>query len=575
MIHDPPSENPEPTPPSPTTAATATATPVTPSLEMPISSKRRTPVHLTSSSSAHNLPFPAVMSTVGHDAAPALKAPTYAAEDHRAAVNRRRRFILYTLAFATMLALSSVLDVRRASLRNRHAKLQLTLPSSSLSSLSDSPDNAPTSADPVAAPASLAHVPDPNAPAAAPHIHAPANPLALPPNGVAADAQGAAPPAVAEKPLDAPKRDVYLSDQELHDGVDQLIAQVDQETSASSANATASSGAILAAGAAVSPPSPVDPAVIPNPPKLAAVDPMSTAANATAAGDALPLNAEDHFNGAVKRMKEVLVDEHAKQLVDENDLRTLQALELQATRGDCELKSGSTSGSLFKTDAEAASSVDIERTHPLWGAWCLFMGAYKTEAMRDYVTKQKVMEQKVATEQQLIADNGNATAIEPANAQFDPSAASLDDVMTPEQQSALRKQTELVTAHLQANDMRFLVALSLQATFGDCGPYGRESVVEPKDGEEHMELRNLREPLLEQVVTRKQGALWGAWCVMQGKKRTAAAGDLTKRLDELVDQLARSQASVQSEQVVGAPAAPEPAVKEASANEAHIPPLAR
>lgn len=512
-----------------------TSAPLAPSSpDMPISTgKRRTPAHpltsSTSSSSKNALPYPAVMSTVMQDP-PLLKTSAYPADDHRAAVNRRRRFILYTLAFATMLALSSVLDVRRASLRNRHAKLQLTLPSSSLSSLSDSEsfDSPPASAphDVSANPARQN-----NRPHAKPHaepISVPVHPPRHPPANV--HGANANAPDAPDTPSESAKRDVYLSQQELDDGVDQLIAHVDQENSVSS-NGTSPSDS----KSAQSPPIALNDRVVEG---SAGEETAGVPLNSSS--EDVRLNAEDYFNGAVKRMNDLIREDRSKSLIDENDLRTLQALELQATRGDCELKSGSSSGSLFKSDAEAASNVDIERTHPLWGAWCLFMRVYKTEAMRDYVTKQKVIEEKVETLQQNNQTLSNSTH----NSSFDPNASSLDDVITPAQQTALRSQTELVVSHLQDNDMRYLAALSLQATFGDCGPYGRESVPDVKDGEEKIELRSLREPLLEQTVVRREGALWGAWCVMQGKKRTAAAANLTHRVDLLVDQLSKSQAAV-------------------------------
>lgn len=509
-------------------------------------------------------------------------------EESRLTVSRRRRrFIVYSLAFAIMLAMSSMLDVRRDALRNRHAKLQLSLPSASLSSLSDPEDDSdatsmtsvdsasglalngvhptvavPVGVDNLSLPSSQQKEKDDvkNEPSSQlkqqrseekeekeqeespSQQHAPQEHLSQDTtNSGSTDA-------THERPVD-PRHNYRLSQQELDDGVDQLIAHVDEEESAASATTNNTSLPIDANSETTS--SSTDNRVATDgdaskTDQTTTSDIAADSTNSTTSED-LRLGAEDYFRGAIQRLAGLLRDETTRRLVDENDLRTLQALELQATRGDCELKSGASGGSLFKTDAEAASHIDIERTHPLWGAWCLFMGSYKTDAMRDYVTKEQVVEHKVST---IRATAGNESEIiePPPPPPFDPSAASLDDVMSPDQQSALRSQTEMIVSHLAANDLRYLAALSMQATFGDCGPYGRENVpVENHDGEEKVQLRKLREPLFEQTVIRKEGALWGAWCVMQGKKRSTAASDLSHRVELLVDQLTKSQAADQED----------------------------
>lgn len=423
-----------------------------------------------------------------------------------------------------MLGLSAVLDVRREAIRERHPKLQLTLPSgTSLSSVSDQQANSesrtPQNNDPSL---SLRPYDPPHRPLTNTRPVSPAAPpIQLP---------TAQPPVSQDQEL--PKKDPVLSEQELKDDVDQFIAHVDEQ-----AAADASKSAALNATES----SPVTPTLddVHNSTEGAPVEPLAPESNPTPTNSTDgPLNSEEHFTSAQNRVKALLDDEVSKKYVDENDLRTLEALALQATRGDCEQKTGAGGGSLFKTDAEAASNVDIERTDPLWGAWCLFMGSYKTDAMRDYVTKQRVLEEKVDDARVAAATNSSTTSVSPL---FDPNAPSLDDVLTPEQQSDLRFQTDRILGHLREYDIRYLAALSLQATFGDCGPYGQEVLAQPKDGEEKKRLRILREPLLEQTVTRREGAQWGAWCVLQGKERTAAATELSQRLDLLIEQLAKSQ----------------------------------
>lgn len=540
------------------------------------------------------------------------------------AVNRRRRFILYSLAFATMLALSSVLDVRRAALTNRHAKLQLSLPSASLSSLSDPSEEVPptqasttTAVNEAITPTAAASKNNQqNSPNADPNNNT-NNQQPIAPNGqhnnndndqnqpntnapttqpppVAADHLPAAPP--DQPPPDSvvgPPKHYSLSQQELDDGVDQLIAHVDQEESAANsalsdnststktdandkaANVDADSDSKQASTSTDAKVPPNSSTATVKSTQPGSVDDATVAAALLNGGNStedVKLNAEDTFRVSSQRFKELLNDEKSKSLVDENDKLTLQALELQATRGDCELKTGS---SLFKTDAELASNEDIERTQPIWGAWCLFMGSYKSDAMRDYVTKELAVEHKIQnslqalnsskSEQQdagsaptasTVSTDGTSTSAKQNNINgttFDPTAASLDDVMTPEKQSELRRQAEMVVAHLQENDLRYLAALSLQATFGDCGPYGRETLLDVaavKNGveSERVELRKLREPLFEQTATRQKGALWGAWCVMQGKRRSTAAANLSSRVELLVEQLTKSQEAAEAEE---------------------------
>ena len=432
-----------------------------------------------------------------------------------------------------MLALSSVLDVRRATSRGKRPKVQLTLPPrNSISSLSDSNPVEPPKPKPAhpslsLRPFDLAHPSHPES--APPQTKPPASALAL------------QPPTASEP--DAPRREnPTLSDQELKDDVDQLIAHVDQEAAVQTSNVSPNS--TTPSVPAASAPNAQIPAVVLDAAAPAAPANSSVPAPTNGTDSEVRLNAEEHFDSARKRLELILADDMSKHFVDENDLRTLRALALQATHGDCEQKSSAEGGSLFKTDAEAAANVDIERTDPLWGAWCIFMGSYKTDAMRDYVTKQRVVEEKITD-----ARMNNHTTFIPTATNFDPSVASLEDVMDRDQQSALHAQTDRIMSHLREHDVRNLAALSLQATYGDCGPYGAELNVPVPEGSEKPLLRKLLEPLLEQTVSRKQGALWGAWCVLQGTLRSSAARDLTTKVESLVYQLTKSQAEAEAAQV--------------------------
>lgn len=472
---------------------------------------------------------------------------------------RRRKLGVYVGAFVCMLALSSLLDVRKADVRSRvRGKVQLTLQSGA--SLSSIGEEAAAAANPTA--------------------------VSIKVDDEAGGGEDAVPPVSSGV---SPVTQAKLSEQELKDDVDQLIEHVALETSKevarraegpSAVNSTVDSsgvsdGASVAAPVeesavivlngpanAVSPGSeapptgdaahPVDGASVAD---SAAAEAAAAQANATIVEPEVRLTAEESFQAAQKRLGTTMLDDTAKKLVDENDLRTLQALALQATRGDCEQRSASEGGSLFKTDEEAADNLDIERTDPLWGAWCVFMGTYKSEAMRDYVLKEHILEEKVELERGKAANDStaaadgtnadaNATGAEKDSAKepaFDTNAATLDDVLTLEEQYALRVKAKTILSHLQENEFRYLAALSMQATFGDCGPYGREIATRPKELGGVPELRKLVEPLLGQEVTRKEGALWGAWCVLQGKKRTSAVALVSQRVGLLLGQLSKSE----------------------------------
>lgn len=447
-----------------------------------------------------------------------------------------------------MLALSYLLDVRRASVRNRSSKVQLSLPSAPLASLSDGL-SVSTTEEGGNTGASVAKENELNTESLSPVSVGAAAPTS--------STSGATTDSVDNIGEGVKKvvGDVNLSDQELKDDVDQLLAHVAEEEGANS-NATVpapvvekSSEEIVKEGVKEGVKGLANSilGVVGASSETTSDATVKAGVNVTAnstEGAGIRLNSEDQFLESQNRMDVLLSDEAVKTYTDENDLRTLQALALQATRGDCEQKSG-VEKSLFKTDAEAASDVDIERTDPLWGAWCLFSGSYKTDAMRDYVTKQKVVEDKMMAAK--TAAETNSTILSGA---FDPNAASLDDVLTPEQQSALREKLDTISKHLHESDVRYLAALSLQATFGDCGPYGKEAeTTSLRLDDTVVELRKLREPLLDQAVVRREGPQWGAWCVLQGKKRTLAATDLSQRVELLIDQWTRSQSAVANAEI--------------------------
>lgn len=281
------------------------------------------------------------------------------------------------------------------------------------------------------------------------------------------------------------------------------------------------------------------------------VGPVADVRNSRDTGQSeIRLSAEELFYAAQKRLDAIVNNDKDRSFVDENELRLIQALGLQATRGNCEQLASSERGLLFKSDAEAAFNIDIERSDPLWGAWCIYMGTYKSDAMRDFVFKLKLLEANVfrarQEEEAGLANNNEASQ---NGTSFDAYATNLDDVMDEASQTRITGKLHYLRPHLQSNELRYIGALSLQASFGDCGPYGKEasgtrsSLIAPKLAAASQTLRPLTEPLTGQTANRRDGALWGAWCALQGKDRLAAANELTDRTDLLLGQLARSQAT--------------------------------
>lgn len=70
----------------------------------------------------------------------------------------------------------------------------------------------------------------------------------------------------------------------------------------------------------------------------------------------------------------------------------LQALELQAIRGDCPDSSLAEQTGMFKTTLELDDTVEVEKESPLWKGWCELTGTKKPDAMRLYISKFNGME---------------------------------------------------------------------------------------------------------------------------------------------------------------------------------------
>jgi hypothetical protein len=136
--------------------------------------------------------------------------------------------------------------------------------------------------------------------------------------------------------------------------------------------------------------------------------------------------------------------------------------------------------------------------------------------------------------------------------------SSIDDVMSTETQNLLSRELTQLRGHLPENELRYIGALALQATYGNCAPYGRElaerksaTAIGNFDQSSLPELRVLRETLTGQTADRQQGALWGAWCVLHGKSRATSASELAERTEKLLGQLSKakqaSEGSAESE----------------------------
>ena len=196
---------------------------------------------------------------------------------------------------------------------------------------------------------------------------------------------------------------------------------------------------------------------------------MRTDASAIIATVASNTTIEDQFTVAKKALDDAVSNKTLREYFDDQELRTLRALGLQAIRGDCE-KSMQTSsnGALFKTEAEA-SGVEIEKTDALWGAWCIFSGRYQSDAMREYITATHSWREHAASE--ALESAYPSTRIKRIPLPFDEYAASIDDVISPEAIQVLKEKSKFISKHLSDSDIRMLSALSLQASFGDCNHY--------------------------------------------------------------------------------------------------------
>lgn len=461
---------------------------------------------------------------------------------------RRRRLFAYLAAFAVMLALSSMLDLRRAALSaKRHDRITLQAPPGSPATVIDEENSHPADGAAVAHEAELIQnqnnppPPPPPPPLVSNADHSPAH-------GDDVHSQHSNDDHNIDGTNTATTNSVNphdrkLSDQELADDVDQLISHVEQEkavanTSVSShsnetrINTTKSSSTIIT--------------------NTTPVTDLKSSKSAGGSGGAVPIvnsnnespvpaanstaeTVEEQFAAAQLAMDAAASNETLKRYLDPQEARTLKALALQGARGDCEKAGDPSGGSLFKTDAEAASG-DIEKTDPLWGAWCVFSGRYRSDAMRDYVARTRALRARLVAK----AESG-AVVTDPTTESFDETAATLDDVLPPEDQAVLRRKAETVVPHLSESDARLLAALALQATLGDCGLYSKDRVKRREMDGSATPPRELVEPLFGKKALRGEGTLWGAWCVFARRKRAAAVATLKDRIEQFYKQLATNR----------------------------------
>lgn len=295
-----------------------------------------------------------------------------------------------------------------------------------------------------------------------------------------------------------------LSEQELKDAVDQFINHVEEEHWNNETEAVTNVPSTETA-----------PSIKTNETSL------GKAYTATRTGS-LNMTIEEQFDEARKALDKAAASSSLKNHMNPDELRNLRALELQAIRGDCEKSADSGAGNgLFKSDAEVAGD-EVEKTDALWGAWCVFSGRYQSDAMRQYVSASYAFRERAAAQ----AEVGD-TPLPP----FDENEATIDDVITPESLQTLQDKAKFIKPHLQEGDARLLSAIALQAMYGDCIPYAK--VVQ----EEGKEYRKLEEPIFEKVAKRKEGNLWGAWCVFAKTARAKAADILIERVKSFWNQL--------------------------------------
>lgn len=506
---------------------------------------------------------------------------------------RRRRLFAYLAAFAIMLALSSVLDLRRAAVSAKKSeKITLSLPGATAPTTdTTTPADGAAIADAAVntgtgtTHSKIASQTLTNAGVVESHTHTQNTIPTLNSATTANSASGTtstggsttgSTTASGTGPTAIPGS--KLSDQELKDDVDQLISHVEQEASANTTatntgtNTASDNTQIPASTTSSSDPTPSDvhakypnthekqgddagnratqPGVqvlhdgsVSNSGVVTGTVPVVAVKNETTASDE-GATIEEQFTAAQTAMDGLPSNETLRPLLESRteELRTLKALALQSTRGDCEKAAEPAAGSLFKTDAEA-SGADIEKADPLWGAWCAYSGRYRSDAMRQYLAQTRVFRAVLETELEKRASGATTPDDTP---RFDDMAATLDDVLTPDAQALLRAKATAILPHLSDADARLLAALSLQATLGDCAPYAlksehaRTNALKGQSDDQNgskQPPRSLIDPLFGRQATRGEGVLWGAWCVFANQKRATIAAKLTDRVDEFWKQL--------------------------------------
>lgn len=465
-----------------------------------------------------------------------------------AVIAKRRRALAYVGLLLLMLILSAILDMRRAAAkagRDRKAKMQLQISTAGVGAGDGTErehETHETQNEPkIVKKGSRA---DPEARGVVGiNAHEGAVPVAHPGEENGTSSVGIAGELSGTSQEEREEKRGKISEQELKDDVDQLIAHVDkeQEEEEQVSNVQGNSTVVEDPKSVSESTSGSPGAVVPG--EGAVINNGSTpvASNETTTTSSTEAETvEDAFAKSEARIRTWVSTEATRKMIDGHSLRYLQALALQATRGDCEQAPAEHGGSLFKTDAEAASNDDIERTDPLWGAWCIFKGRYKTDAMRDYVRKEKILSLRVEVvvnrtmvDGKVIEDDhavgiagydsstsqGVADAIKTTSSTAQTPVQELADFFEDAGAAQLTEEIAELAPHLDENEVRYLSALGMQATHGDCTNF---------------EEREWKETIFGTKTEKQRGALWGAWCVWRGRPRRIAVDQLKRRVELLL-----------------------------------------
>jgi len=252
---------------------------------------------------------------------------------------------------------------------------------------------------------------------------------------------------------------------------------------------------------------------------------------------------DDQFQQARERVQSQAAS--LAEVAGEAEYLAMQAMALQISHGDCERTSDDEEHkSLFKTATESEAD-EVERTSPLWGAWCILRGRNRLDLMKEYLAKEEYLQAQrrraLESHERELANVPAVPVVEADNNTF----AARNETIHQEGKTGTEQEdseafgveeieAELLEPRTRVKELerenlvgdleaRYMEALYLQTLKGSCS-------------------RDKSKFELESLSVKRDTALWGAWCMfhdlsqedakVEYLRREGYLRDLKRKMDE-------------------------------------------